>query len=138
MNSATSCCHIVNYLLNEAVKTEWRTTQNPCSATGVLLFFFFLAISQTIRRLFQHKATWTLKPLDSFTMTIKKIIKKITNCRTRTVLCKFPFPPPHYVQKKKKKPYKEHWIVLYKTSKYKNLKLFSKAEQDMKNLLMSH
>lgn len=60
------------------------------------------------------------------------IIKKITNCRTRTVLCKFPFPPPITYRKKKK--YKEHWIVLYKTSKYKNLKLFSKAEQDVKNL----
>lgn len=42
---------------------------------------------------------------------------------------------PNYVQKR---TYKKHWIVLYKTSKYKNWKLFSKAEQDMKNLLMSH
>lgn len=34
-------------------------------------FFFFLAIFQTIRRLFHHKGTRTLKPLDSFTMMIK-------------------------------------------------------------------
>ena len=38
------------------------------------------------------------------------------------------------MKKVRKKKYKEHWIVLYKTSKYKNLKLFSKAEQDVKNL----
>lgn len=71
----------------------------------------------------------TLEPLDSFTVK-----KKVTNCRTRTFICKFPLLP-YYVQKR---TYKEHCIVLYKTSKYKNWKLFSKAEQDMKNLLMSH
>lgn len=71
MNNSTSRCHILNYLLNEAVKDRMGNNTESMLCYWGFAFFFVLATSQTIWRLFHHKGTWTLKSLDNFTMTIK-------------------------------------------------------------------